>query len=93
MNNGYCTHTRGHIGTRSPLNIHWTASYKVWANTTHLILFGRMTQTGKPSTDNEIFRLMQGALQRRFAVYCGLLGGLPKVRINLGLEIRNLIQR
>ena len=30
---------------------------------------------------------------RRFAVYCGLLGGLPKVRINLGLEIRCLIQR
>ena len=31
---------------------------------------------------------MQGALHGRFAVSCGLLGGLPKVRINLGLEIR-----
>ena len=40
-----------------------------------------------------ISRLTQGALQRRFVVWCGLLGGLPKVTIDLGLEIRYLIQR
>ena len=33
-----------------------------------------------------IFRLMQRALQGRFAVQCSLLGGLPQVRTNLGLE-------
>ena len=33
------------------------------------------------------------AFQGRFAVQCGLLGGLPYVRINLGLERGYLIQR
>ena len=40
-----------------------------------------------------IFQLMQGALQGRFTVSCGLLGELLKVRINLGLEIRYLTPR
>ena len=33
------------------------------------------------------------ALQGRFAVQCGLLGGLPEMRIDLGLEPGYLIQR
>ena len=40
-----------------------------------------------------IFRLMQRALRGRFAVQCGLLGGLPSVRTNLGLQPGYLIQR
>ena len=40
-----------------------------------------------------IFRLMQRALQGKFAFHCSLLGGLPPVRINLGLEPGYLIQR
>ena len=39
------------------------------------------------------FRHLQHAFQRRVAVRCDLLGGLPQVRINLGLEPGYLIQR
>ena len=40
-----------------------------------------------------IFRLMQRALDVRFVFTCSLLGGLPYVRKNLGLELGYLIQR